>query len=103
MTKDITPQELKKRIEEQDNDFVLIDVREPEEHAEFNIGGELIPLGDLMGRLGDLQETLEEKEVITYCRTGRRSAMAKSLLEQGGLKQVRNLEGGMVAWKELEV
>ncbi|MEM8583534.1 MAG: rhodanese-like domain-containing protein [Bacteroidota bacterium] len=98
---DITIQEFKQRQSEGDSDFVLVDVREPYEHDEFNVGGMLIPLGEITN--ADQLEKLassRDKEVIVYCRSGQRSRMAKMLLEQSGFTKVRNLEGGMMAYQE---
>jgi len=95
--KDISVQELKEKMDNNEH-FVLIDVREPHENEAFNIGGELIPLGNVPQAIEDLAEEHEEDEVVVYCRTGRRSAAAKEMLKQAGLKNVRNLEGGVVAW-----
>ncbi|MBK7477710.1 MAG: rhodanese-like domain-containing protein [Haliscomenobacter sp.] len=96
---DITVQELKSKMERGDR-FVLIDVREPDEHQAFNVGGHLIPLGTVPHTIPELEEHQEE-EVIIYCRSGRRSATAQYMLLQAGFKNVRNLEGGMLAWIEL--
>jgi len=96
----ITVRELKKRIEEGDKDFVLIDVREEFEREEFNIGGEHIPLGDIMGALNRL-EPFRDKEVIIYCRSDKRSGLAQNLLQQFGFQKVFNLTGGMLAWQKL--
>ncbi|MBK8878130.1 MAG: rhodanese-like domain-containing protein [Haliscomenobacter sp.] len=96
---DITVQELKSKMERGDR-FVLIDVREPDEHQAFNVGGHLIPLGTVPRTIPELEEHQEE-EVIIYCRSGRRSATAQYMLLQAGFKNVRNLEGGMLAWIEL--
>ncbi len=97
--KDITVQELKEKIDN-NGDFVLIDVREPHENEEFNIGGKLIPLGTVPEAVTALSEEHEDDEVVVYCRSGRRSAAAKEMLKQAGLKNVRNLEGGVLAWVE---
>ncbi|MBK8042098.1 MAG: rhodanese-like domain-containing protein [Haliscomenobacter sp.] len=96
---DITVQELKSKMERGDR-FVLIDVREPDEHQAFNVGGLLIPLGTVPRTIPELEEHQEE-EVIIYCRSGRRSATAQYMLQQAGFQNVRNLEGGMLAWIEL--
>lgn len=96
---DITTNELKKRQQDGDNDYILIDVREGYEREEFSIGGRHIPLGELATQIDDLSEHQDE-EIIVYCRSGRRSAMAQELLRQAGFKNVRNLEGGMLAWQE---
>ena len=78
----------------------LVDVREPSEHAEFNIGGTLIPLGDI--RVGDVSsiEQLKEEEVYLYCRSGNRSGQAALILESMGFTNVTNVVGGMLAWQE---
>ena len=95
---DITPKELKEKMDRGD-EFVLIDVREPHEHSEFNVGGQLIPLGTLPHRLFELNDHKED-EVIVYCRSGARGGRAKQYMQQSGYKNVRNLLGGMLAWKE---
>ncbi len=96
---DITVQELKNRLDAGDNSFVLIDVREPYENSEFNIGGQLVPVGSVMGAIPNLQQYKDE-EVIVYCRSGNRSGMAKQLLVASGFSNVKNLLGGMLAWRE---
>ncbi|MCC6723306.1 MAG: rhodanese-like domain-containing protein [Saprospiraceae bacterium] len=96
---DITVQELKKRLDEGDNNFVLIDVREPYEREEFNIGGQLVPVGSVMGAIPSLMDH-KDKEVVVYCRSGNRSGMAKQLLVASGFTNVRNLLGGMLTWRE---
>ena len=93
---DINVQELKQKIDNGD-DFVLIDVREAHEHAEFNVGGKHIPVGSIMSAIPDL-EAHKNEEVVVYCRSGQRSGMAQQLLQASGFKNVRNLQGGMMAW-----
>lgn len=95
----ITAEELKARLDagEQLN---IIDVREPHEHAEFNIGGTLIPLGKVQTMQIDEIEPLKEQEVIVYCRSGNRSGQACLLLETMGFKNTKNLVGGMLNWRE---
>ncbi|MCB0662400.1 MAG: rhodanese-like domain-containing protein [Saprospiraceae bacterium] len=94
---DITVQALRERLENNETP-ILIDVREPYENAEFNIGGKNIPLGTLSSAIPGLQD-LKDKEVIVYCAVGGRSGMAKSMLVGAGFTKVRNLLGGMMAWK----
>ncbi len=89
--------ELQERIEAGE-EVTLIDVREPYEHEEFNVGGKLIPLGSLPVRLNEIVED-KEAEIVMYCRSGGRSGMAKQFLEQNGYKNVRNLIGGMLEWQ----
>jgi rhodanese-related sulfurtransferase len=77
----------------------LLDVREPDEHAEFNIGGTFIPLGQVMAMQVDALEELKNEEIICYCRSGKRSTQAAMMLETMGFTNVVNLEGGMIAWQ----
>jgi len=78
----------------------LLDVREPHENAEFNIGGTLLPLGKVMTMQVDDIEDWKDKEVIVYCRSGNRSGQASLILESMGFQNVTNLTGGMMAWQE---
>lgn len=87
--------ELKQMMDDQ-LQFQLIDVREPDEHAAFNLGGELIPLGDI-ARYVDRIAT--DKPVVIYCRKGIRSQFAiQKLLEKQAFLNLMNLTGGTVAW-----
>lgn len=95
---DATIQEIKSRQDAGDKDFVLLDVREDYERAEFNIGGMHIPLGELTAAFDKLAPHKDE-EIVVYCRSGKRSGMAAHLLGQSGFTKVRNLEGGMLAWQ----
>ena len=90
---------LKPRLDAGEN-IHLVDVREPAEHAEYNIGGNLIPLGKVQIMQIDEIEDLRNEEVIVYCRSGRRSANAAMILEQLGFINVYNLDGGMLDWQE---
>ncbi|QJB29951.1 rhodanese-like domain-containing protein [Chitinophaga oryzae] len=94
----ITKEELKQRIDagEQLN---ILDVREPHERAEFNIGGFHIPLGLVQTMQVDEIEHLKDEEVIVYCRSGNRSGQACMLLETMGFTNVKNLVGGMLNWQ----
>jgi len=95
----ISPIELKKRMDSGE-DLNIVDVREPHEHAEFNIGGILVPLGDIRAMQVDELEDLKDQEVIVYCRSGGRSGQAAMILETMGFQNVKNLTGGMLAWQE---
>ena len=97
MSTDISVIELKKRLDAGEK-INLIDVREQYEYDEFNLGGELIPMGTLPGKLEDL-ETLKDEEVIVHCRSGARSGTAKMFLTQSGFTNVRNLIGGVLDWQ----
>ncbi len=78
----------------------LVDVREPAEHTEFNIGGVLIPLKKIQQMQVDELDDLKNKELICYCRSGNRSGQACQILGMMGFTNIKNLEGGMLAWKE---
>jgi rhodanese-related sulfurtransferase len=95
----ITAEELKKRIDSGEA-LHIVDVREPHEHEEFNIGGILLPLGDIRAMQVDEIEDLKEDEVIVYCRSGGRSSQAAMILETMGFSNVKNLAGGMLGWQE---
>ncbi|SDG24556.1 rhodanese-like domain-containing protein [Chitinophaga filiformis] len=95
----ISATELKKRMDNGES-LNIVDVREPHEHAEFNIGGILVPLGDIRAMQVDELEDLKDQEVIVYCRSGGRSGQAAMILETMGFQNVKNLTGGMLAWQE---
>jgi len=78
----------------------LVDVREPHEHAAFNIGGILLPLGKVQGLETDDIDHLKEETVYVYCRSGNRSGQACLMLEPYGFKNIINVSGGMLAWQE---
>ena len=90
----ITPLELKRRLDAGENVFVL-DVREPHEYQIVNIGAPLIPLGDLPNRLNELDR---DREIVIHCKTGGRSQRAAELLQKSGFKNVVNLAGGITGW-----
>lgn len=97
MNNSITPIELHHRILQHKN-LLLIDVREPFEHDEFNIGGILIPLSEITKHLNNIST---DKEVIIYCKKGIRSNIAiQRLQEKYPFKNLINLKGGIDAWKK---
>jgi sulfur-carrier protein adenylyltransferase/sulfurtransferase len=93
---EIQPQELKRRLDSGDDIFVL-DVREPHEYQICNIGGHLIPLGDLPKRVNELDTS---REIVAHCKGGIRSAKAVDFLQKAGFRKVKNLTGGILAWSE---
>ena len=94
---DISVQELKEKLDRGDS-FIFLDVREPWEQVEFNLGAYLIPLGDLPGRISEL-EGAKQDEIIIHCRSGARSGMGQAMLQAQGFRNVRNLVGGAIAWQ----
>ncbi len=95
----ISPQEVKERLEKGEK-MHLVDVRQPEETAEYNIGGIALPLGDIQNMQIDDIEDLKNEEVILYCRSGNRSGIAAQILDQMGFSNTKNLTGGMLEWRE---
>jgi rhodanese-related sulfurtransferase len=78
----------------------IIDVREELEYHTFNVGGENIPLGRLPVSIEDISIDKEE-EIIVICQRGIRSATAQKILETSGYSNVRNLEGGLLAFRRI--
>lgn len=95
---EITVTELKQRLDNNEK-IKVIDVREPYEYEEFNIGAELIPLGTIQSKIVDLEEFIDD-EIVVHCRSGARSAAAQQFLLQNDFKNVKNLKGGMIAWAD---
>ena len=94
---DTTVEELKARLDHQDDIFIL-DVRETQEYQICRIpGSKLIPLRDLPKRLSELEG---HDEMVVHCKSGVRSAKAVRLLREAGFKKAQNLSGGIMAWIE---
>ena len=94
----ITVEQLKQRLDRGEK-VNLIDVREPDEFAEFNLGGKLIPLGKIQAMQVDEIEDLKDEEIILHCRSGKRSLTAGLFLETLGFRNVKNLAGGVMEWQ----
>ncbi len=93
----INVRELKRRLDAREN-FVLVDVREPFEHDIARIpGSKLIPLGELPGRLSELDSA---DEIVLHCKSGRRSAQALRVLKEAGFARLWNVSGGIEAWAD---
>jgi len=98
--KQISAQELKERMDSGEK-LNIIDVREPSEYAEYNIGGKLVPLGKIAGmQLEDLED-LKDEELIIHCKAGSRSMQACLILETAGFSNLVNLTGGVMAFQKL--
>jgi molybdopterin/thiamine biosynthesis adenylyltransferase/rhodanese-related sulfurtransferase len=93
---EITPRDFKARLDRGDNLFIL-DVREPHEYQICNLGGHLIPLGDLSKRVNELDSS---REIVAHCRSGKRSAEAVEFLQKAGFRKIWNLKGGILAWSD---
>jgi adenylyltransferase/sulfurtransferase len=94
---EITVQQLKSMMDAKE-DFQLIDVREEYEHEIAEIGGELIPMGEVADNVDKISR---DKKVVVHCRSGKRSASVIQMLEQThGFKNLINLKGGILAWAD---
>ncbi|MDZ7608299.1 MAG: rhodanese-like domain-containing protein [Cyclobacteriaceae bacterium] len=97
MMKEISGPELKAKMDNGD-DFQLIDVREDNERAFTNIGGEHIPMGQIVVNIAKISR---DKEVVIYCRSGGRSGQVITFLEANhGFSNLINLKGGVLAWSD---
>lgn len=94
--REITASELKAKLDAGE-DIQLIDVRQPNEHAFARIeGAKLIPLGEIMSRIGEIDPS---REVVIHCKMGGRSARAIMAMQQAGYQgSLTNLVGGITAW-----
>lgn len=95
----ISATELKQRLDAGEQPHIL-DVREPDEYAQGNMGGKLVPLGQILSMQVDDIEDWKEEEVIVHCKGGSRSMQAALMLETMGFTNVKNLTGGFLAWQE---
>ncbi|OGS42315.1 MAG: hypothetical protein A2506_05220 [Elusimicrobia bacterium RIFOXYD12_FULL_66_9] len=96
MTPEISVEDLKAKLDKKEA-FILLDVREPAEHASARIeGARLIPLGALPARCGELDKS---QKLVVHCRSGARSARAVEFLIGKGYDAV-NVAGGIIAWAE---
>ena len=93
---EITPRELKARLDRGEDLFIL-DVREPHEYQICNLQGHLIPLGELPRRVHELDSS---REIVAHCRSGKRSAEAVDFLRKAGFRKIVNLKGGILAWSD---
>jgi sulfur-carrier protein adenylyltransferase/sulfurtransferase len=94
---EITPLELKEKIDRGD-EFILVDVREPEEFAIGRIpGSKLIPLRTVPERLHELSSA---DDIVVHCRSGVRSGKVVELMKQAGYRKVKNLVGGILRWSD---
>src|SRR5687768_16264297 len=96
MIEEISATELKRRLDAGE-DIQLIDVRQPHENAFAKIeGAKLIPLGEVIARMNEIDET---RETVIHCKMGGRSAQAIEALQRAGFKgSLKNLKGGITAW-----
>ena len=93
--KNVTVQDLAKATESQS---LVIDVRQANEYAQGHVPGAiLMPLDKLESRLSELPT---EEPIYVICRSGNRSQQASEILMKKGFKDIRNVQGGTLAWLE---
>lgn len=94
---EITPHEVKQKLEAQAAEFTLLDCREQSEWQTARIeGAKLIPMGDIP-RLAH-QELDPDNHIVVYCHHGRRSADVTMWLRQQGFERAQSMRGGIDAW-----
>ena len=97
---EISAPELKNKFASND-DFLLVDVREPEEFADSRIPGSvLIPVAGFIDASA-FKLLPRDKEIILHCHSGIRSATCLALIQSAGFTNSRHLSGGIVAWEKL--
>lgn len=94
---EIPPEEVKRRLDRGER-VVLLDVRQPEEHAICRIdGAKLIPMNEVPNHLAELDP---DEEIVVHCKMGGRASQVAAYLRQQGFSKARNLTGGILAWAE---
>jgi phage shock protein E len=95
----ISQADLIARLDRKDPDVVVLDVRTPEEFAAGHVpGARNLSHDQLAGRLAELG-SLRDKEVVLYCRSGRRTALAEDVLRKAGFTKLLHLDGDFLAWQ----
>lgn len=97
---DLSPEQFQTLLQENKN-IKLIDVRRPEEYKEGHIQGSvLLPVQELSQEKLDAASVKKDDAILLYCRSGGRSGHALHMMQQFGYKNVKHLDGGILAWKE---
>jgi rhodanese-related sulfurtransferase len=87
-----------RQLQQSDEPFVLLDVRQDEEYATAKIDGSvLIPMGDLIDRIGELAPH-QDKRIVVHCHHGGRSMQVTQALRSHGFENAQNMAGGIDAW-----
>jgi rhodanese-related sulfurtransferase len=95
---EVTPQEVKRRMDSGEK-LYLIDVREPQEHAQARLeGAQLIPMRTIPGALQSLEAHADDGTLIVYCHHGVRSLNVTSWLREQGIEACQSMAGGIDAW-----
>lgn len=91
---EVEPDELKNMLDS-DHPPLVLDVREPHEYEIVNMGGKLIPVGQISERMNELPL---DKDIVVHCHHGMRSLRAAQILKASGFKRVKSLAGGIDRW-----
>ena len=95
--KQVSALELKGMLSEEDN-FILLDVREPEEFEICQIEGALlVPLSEFEDHIDDFDP---QREYVVHCKSGQRSLKAIEKMKERGFENCLNLEGGIIGWAD---
>jgi rhodanese-related sulfurtransferase len=98
-TEQVTQTELLKRLEQKDPDLVVLDVRTADEFAAGHVpGARNVSHEQLASRIEELAAA-RDKQVVLYCRSGRRTLLAEDVLRKAGFKRLGHLEGDYLAWE----
>jgi rhodanese-related sulfurtransferase len=98
-TTEIQPDALLERARAADESFVIVDVRTPAEFAQGHVPGAInIPVDQVASRLDELSNA-KDKDVVLYCRSGKRAAQAADVLKTNGFNKLLHLEGDMPKWE----
>jgi len=95
----VSQTELLKRLEQKDPDLVVLDVRTADEFAAGHVPGARNVSHELLASRLDELATVRDKQVVLYCRSGRRTLLAEDVLRKAGFKRLGHLEGDFLAWE----
>ena len=95
----VSQTELLKRLEQKDPDLVVLDVRTADEFAAGHVPGARNVSHELLASRIDELATARDKQVVVYCRSGRRTLLAEDVLRKAGFKRLGHLEGDFLAWE----
>jgi len=92
----ISPYRVKRKMADEEDDFILLDVRSPAEHAEVRIAGaKLVPLDVLRESLDTIPK---DKEIVAFCKISLRGYEAQKILNAAGFTNVSFMDGGILTW-----
>jgi len=95
----ISQADLLARLDRKDPGVVVLDVRTAAEFAAGHVpGARNVSHDELAGRLDELT-ALRDKDVVLYCRSGRRTALAEDVLRKAGFTKLLHLDGDFIAWQ----